>query len=118
MFYVILDDLNYLLNNHLHDIMSHPVLLVYHAVFGQDLQGLAPGGVDRLVLGGRDGEQLREFDPIGDRYVRVLADDTTAFHGQERELAFQRGCFHYVFHAFLFLIVEENNRRNFLRLMM
>ena len=58
--------------------MSHPVLLVYHAVFGQDLQGLAPGGVDRLVLGGRDGEQLREFDPIDDRYVRVLADDTTA----------------------------------------
>ena len=54
------------------------------AVFGQDLQGLAPGGVDRLVLGGRDGEQLREFEPIDDRYVRVLADDTTAFHGQAR----------------------------------
>ena len=29
-------------------------LLAAHAVFGQDLQGLAPGGVDRLVLGGRD----------------------------------------------------------------
>ena len=67
MFYVILDDLNYLLNNHLHDIMSHTVLLVYHAVFGQDLQGLAPGGVDRLVLGGRDGDQHREIDPLGAR---------------------------------------------------
>lgn len=43
--------------------------------------------------------RLREFDPIGDRYVRVLADDTTAFHGQERELAFQRGGFQDVSHT-------------------
>lgn len=95
-------------------LADEPVLLVYHAVFGQDLQGLAPGGVDRLVLGGRDGEQLREFDPIDDRYVRVLADDTTAFHGQERELAFQRGGFQEVSHTrppFLF-----SNRRRDLRL--
>ena len=95
-------------------LADEPVLLVYHAVFGQDLQGLAPGGVDRLVLGGRDGEQLREFDPIDDRYVRVLADDTTAFHGQERELAFQRGGFQDVSHTrppFLF-----SNRRRDLRL--
>ena len=60
-------------------LADEPVLLVYHAVFGQDLQGLAPGGVDRLVLGGRDGEQLREFDPIGDRYVRPVLSSRISF---------------------------------------
>ena len=96
--------------------MSHPVLLVYHAVFGQDLQGLAPGGVDRLVLGGRDGEQLREFDPVGYRDVRVLADDTAALHGQERELALQRGGLQYISHARASFLLTGNSRRADLRL--
>ena len=72
MFYVILDDLNYLLNNHLHDIMSHPILFVHDGVRRQNFQRLDPAGVHRLVFGGRDRKELRERYPEGDRNVGPL----------------------------------------------
>ena len=96
--------------------MSHPVLLVDDAVFGQDLDGLAPRGVDRFVLGGGYGEQLRELDTIGDRDVRVLADDAAVLHRQKRELARDRGGFQYVSHACASFLFAGNSRRGALRL--
>ena len=54
-------------------------------------------------------------DEIPELYRMIVTDGFDLVSGY---IAFQRGCFHYVFHAFLFLMVGENNRRNFLRLMM
>lgn len=98
MFYVILDDLNYLLNNHLHDIMSHPVLLVYDGVRRQNLQRLDPAGVHRLVFGGRDRKELRERYPEGDRNVGLLAEDAPLLDGEDREFALQCCGFQYASH--------------------
>ena len=99
-------------------LLHEEILLVHDAVVRQHLDRFRPGGVHRLVLGTGQCEKFGQFHLIGYGDVRVLADDAAILHGQQRELAFQRGCFHYVSHAFLFLMVEENNRRNFLRLMM
>ena len=97
-------------------LADEPVLLVDDAVFGQDLDGLAPRGVDRFVLGGGYGEQLRELDTIGDRDVRVLADDAAVLHRQKRELALERGGFQYVSHACASFLFAGNSRRGALRL--
>ena len=99
-------------------LFDEEVLLMHDAVVRQDLYRFCPGGVHGLVLGTCQREQFRQFHPVCHGNVRILADDAAVLHGQQRKLAFQRGCFHYVFHAFLFLMVGENNRRNFLRLMM
>lgn len=98
--------------------LNEEVLLVHDAVVRQYLDRFRPSGVHRLVLGTGQRKKFGQFHPVRHGDVRVLADDAAVLHGKQWELAFQRGCFHYVSHAFLFLMVEENNRRNFLRLMM
>ena len=99
-------------------LFHEEVLLVHDAVVRQHLDRFRPGGMHGLVLGTCQREEFGQFHPVCHGDVRILADDAAVLHGQQRELAFQRGCFHYVSHAFLFLTVEENNRRNLLRLMM
>ena len=98
--------------------LDEEVLLVNDAVVRQHLDRLGPCRMDGLVFRLREREEFGQFHPVGHGDVRVLADDAPVLHGQQRKLAFQRSCFHYVSHTFLFLEVGEINRRNFLRLMM
>src|SRR5699024_8870090 len=49
----------------------------------------------------------------GDRHVRLLAHDAAVLHRQQRELAFERRRFHYVFHSCQCLKI--NNRGIFSR---
>ena len=94
-------------------LLDEEVLLVYDGILRQHLHRLVPSRVDRLVLAPRDGEQFRQFHPEGDRHVRLLAHDAAVLHRQQRELAFERRRFHYVFHSFQCLKI--NNRGIFRR---
>ena len=98
--------------------LNEEVLLVNDAVVRKHLDRLRPCRMDGLVFRLCEREKFGQLHLVGHGDVRVLADDVAVFHGQQRELAFQRRCFHYVSHTFLFLEVGEINRRNFLRLMM
>ena len=98
--------------------LDEEVLLVHDAVVRQYLDRFRPGRMDGLVFRLREREKFGQLHPVGHGNVRVLADDAPVLHREQREFAFQRRCFHYVSHTFLFLEVGEINRRNFLRLMM
>ena len=95
-----------------------PVLLVQHRVVGQHLDCLAPRGVDALVFLRRHGIDFRQFHLEGGGDVRVLRDDAAVFHRQQRETAFQCGCFHYVSHVFppfFFRLNRWNTRLRWIR---
>lgn len=98
--------------------LNKEVLLVNDAVVRKHLDRLRPCRMDGFVLRLREREKSGQLHLVGHGNVRILADDAPMFHREQRELAFQRRCFHYVSHTFLFLEVGEINRRNFLRLMM
>ena len=98
--------------------LDEEVLLVHDAVVRQHLDRLCPCRVDGFIFRLCEREEFRQLHLVGHGDVRVLADDAPVLHGQQRKLAFQRRCFHYISHTFLFLEVGEINRRNFLRLMM
>ena len=99
-------------------LLHEEVLLVHDAVVRQHLDRFRPCGMDGLVLRPREREEFGQLHPVGRGDVRILADDAAVLHGEQRELALQRGCLHYISHTLLFLEVRENNRRNLLRLMM
>ena len=66
-------------------LLDEEVLLVDDGVVREDLQRLDPGGVQRLVLLGRQGEELRERHAEGGRHVGELREDAVALDGQQRE---------------------------------
>ena len=70
-----------------------------NGIIGKHLYGLVPGGVYRLVLGTGHRIEFRQIHPVGYRDVRVLADDAIPLDDQQRELALDRGGFHYVTHG-------------------
>ncbi|GFI07530.1 hypothetical protein IMSAGC006_02287 [Muribaculaceae bacterium] len=98
--------------------LDKEVLLVHDAVVRQHLDRFRPGRVDGLVFRLREREEFRQLHLVSHGNVRVLADDASVLHREQREFAFQRCCFHYISHTFPFFAVGEINRRNFLRLMM
>ena len=53
-------------------LLDEEVLLVDDGVVREDLQRLDPGGVQRLVLFGRQGEELRERHAESCRHVGEL----------------------------------------------
>ena len=53
-------------------LLDEEVLLVNDGVVREDLQRLDPGGVQRFVLLGCQGEELRERHAEGGRYVGEL----------------------------------------------
>jgi len=83
-------------------LLHEKVLLVHDAVVRQHLDRLRPGGVHRFVLGTCQREEFGQLHSVGNGDVRVLTDDAAVLHGKQRELAFQRGCFHYISHTLLF----------------
>ena len=99
-------------------LLDEPVLPVHDAVIRQYLYRFRPCRVDGLVFVPRHREEFGQFHLIGYRNIRVLADDAVVFHRQNRKLAFQRGCLHYISHALRVLWLRENNRKKALRLMM
>lgn len=99
-------------------LFNKPVLPVYDAVIRQYLDRFRPCRVDGLVLVPCHSEKFGQFNLISHRDIRVLADDAVVFHRQNRKLAFQRGCFHYISHTLRVLRLRENNRKKALRLMM
>ena len=99
-------------------LLDKEVLLVYDTVVRQDLDRLGPCRVYRLILRLCDGEEFGKLHTIADRDVGILADDAVVLNRQNRELAFEGSCFHYISHDFLFLRLALNNRKNRLRLMM
>ena len=66
-------------------LLDEKVLLVDDGVVRENLQRLDPGGVQRLVLLGRQGEELRERHAEGGRYVGELREDAVPLDGQQRE---------------------------------
>lgn len=66
-------------------LLDEEVLLVDDGVVREDLQSLDPGGVQRLVLLGRQGEELRERHAEGGRHVGELREDAVPLDGQQRE---------------------------------
>ena len=99
-------------------LLNEEVLLVYDTVVRQDLDRLGPCRVYRLILRLCDGEEFGKLHTISDRDVGILADDAVVLNRQNRELAFEGSCFHYISHDFLFLRLGIINRKNRLRLMM
>ena len=99
-------------------LLNEEVLLVYNTVVRQDLDRLGPCRVYRLILRLCDGEEFGKLHTIADRDVGILADDAVVLNRQNRELAFEGSCFHYISHDFLFLRLGIINRKNRLRLMM
>ena len=55
--------------------------------------------MDCLVLRVGYREELRQLNAEGDRQIGVLADDTSVFNRQKRELALQGRGFHYIAHG-------------------
>ena len=98
--------------------LDEEVLLVNDAVVRQHLDRLGPCRVYRLILRLCDGEEFGKLHTIADRDVGILADDAVVLNRQNRELAFEGSCFHYISHDFLFLRLGIINRKNRLRLMM
>ena len=95
-------------------LLDEPVLLAHHAVFGQYLYGLYPGGVHGLVLVCRHRVQFGQFHLESHGQVGILAHDAAVLHRQQGELAFQRFRFQYISHGcFFFLFV--NNLKTLLR---
>lgn len=66
-------------------LLDEEVLLVDDGVVREDLQRLDPGGVQRFVLFGRQGEELRECHAEGGRHVSELREDAVPLDGQQRE---------------------------------
>ena len=66
-------------------LLDEEVLLVDDGVVREDLQRLDPGGVQRLVLLGRQGEELREHHAEGGRHVCELRENAVPLDGQQRE---------------------------------
>ena len=99
-------------------LLNEEVLLMYDTVVRQDLDRLGPCRVYRLILRLCDGEEFGKLHTIADRDVGILADDAVVLNRQNRELAFEGSCFHYISHDFLFLRLGIINRKNRLRLMM
>ena len=91
---------------------------MHDAVVRQDLNRLGPRRVYRLILRLCDGEEFGKLHTIADRDVGIFADDAVVLNRQNRELAFESSCFHYISHDFLFLRLGIVNRKNRLRLMM
>ena len=99
-------------------LLNEEVLLMHDTVVRQDLDCLGPRRVYRLILRLCDGEEFGKLHAIADRDVGILADDAVVLNRQNRELAFEGSCFHYISHDFLFLRLGITNRKNRLRLMM
>lgn len=100
-------------------VQPHPEQRSMHdTVVRQDLDRLGPCRVYRLILRLCDGEEFGKLHTIADRDVGILADDAVVLNRQNRELAFEGSCFHYISHDFLFLRLGIINRKNRLRLMM
>ena len=99
-------------------LLNEEVLLMHDTVVRQDLDRLGPCRVYRLILRLCDGEEFGKLHAIADRDVGILADDAVVLNRQNRELAFEGSCFHYISHDFLFLRLGIINRKNRLRLMM
>lgn len=99
-------------------LLNEEVLLMHDTVVRQDLNRLGPRRVYRLILRLCDGEEFGKLHAIADRDVGILADDAVVLNRQNRELAFEGSCFHYISHDFLFLRLGIVNRKNRLRLMM
>ena len=99
-------------------LLNEEVLLMHDTVVRQDLDRLGPCRVYRLILRLCDGEEFGKLHTIADRDVGILADDAVVLNRQNRELAFEGSCFHYISHDFLFLRLGIINRKNRLRLMM
>ena len=99
-------------------LLNEEVLLMHDTVVRQDLDRLRPCRVYRLILRLCDGEEFGKLHTITDRDVGILADDAVVLNRQNRELAFEGSCFHYISHDFLFLRLGIINRKNRLRLMM
>ena len=91
---------------------------MHDTVVRQDLDRLGPCRVYRLILRLCDGEEFGKLHAIADRDVSIFADDAVVLNRQNRELAFEGSCFHYISHDFLFLRLGIVNRKNRLRLMM
>lgn len=66
-------------------LLDEEVLLVDDGVVRENLQRLDPGGVQRLVLLGRQGEELRERHAEGGRHVGELRKDAVPLDGQQWE---------------------------------
>ena len=66
-------------------LLNEEILLVDDGVVREDLQRLDPGGVQCLVLLGRQGEEFRERHAEGGRYVGELRENAVPLDGQQRE---------------------------------
>jgi len=84
-------------------LLAHePVLLVHDAEIGQHTDRLAPCSVDRLVLGGGYGVQLRQLHSESHRDVGVFGEDAPLLDGQQREFRFECCSFKCISHSLLF----------------
>ena len=99
-------------------LLNEEVLFMHDTVVRQDPYRLGPRRVYRLILRLCDGEEFGKLHTIADRDVGILADDAVVLNRQNRELAFEGSCFHYISHDFLFLRLGIINLKNRLRLMM
>ena len=83
-------------------LAHEPILLVHDAEIGQHADRLAPRGVDRLVLGGGYGVQLRQLNRESHRDIGVFGEDAPLLDGQQREFRFERRRFKCISHSLLF----------------
>lgn len=74
-------------------LRDEDVLFMQDAEIGQYPDCFPSGGVHGFVLRRGYRKDFRQCNLECDRYVGFLADNTVVFHGHDRELAFERGCF-------------------------
>mgnify|MGYP000001758280 FL=1 len=71
-------------------LFQEPVLAVYYRIVRQYLDCLCSCAVHGYIICGSDREQLRQKDLEADGHLRILGEDASFFHRQDRKLTFQR----------------------------
>ena len=83
-------------------LAHEPILLVDDTVIGQDLNGLAPCGMDRLVFRSRYRIEFGQLHLESHRDVGVFGEDAVVLDGQQRKFGFQCRGFKCISHSSVF----------------
>ena len=94
-------------------LTDKPVLLMYDAVVGQHLDGLAPAAVNGLILGRRHGVEFGQCHLVADGDVGILGDDAAVLHGQQGQFVLNGRCFQDISHSVYALLVELSGMVSF-----